>query len=114
MANGTIVNAGGRGTLSIPREIVNQQQGSGSGSGNSTGAVFGSLLDSKGMQKYLPKIELITFYGKEPKVWVRKCIKCFELYKVPNAEKVGIASLFLVDRANAWYHNWIKSRGPHS
>lgn len=39
---------------------------------------------------------------------VRKCVENFEVYKVPNEEKVGIASLFLVDRADAWYHNGLK------
>lgn len=56
------------------------------------------------MQKYLQKIELITFDGREVGVWVRKCVKYFEVYKV-SSEKVGTARLFLVDRADAWYHN---------
>lgn len=57
------------------------------------------------MQKYLLKIELITFEGKEPRVWAGKFVKYFEVYKVSNEEKVGIVSLFLIDRADIWYHN---------
>lgn len=72
--------------------------------------MFGSL----GMEKYLPKIELITSNGKGPRVWIKKCVKYFEIYKVPNEEKVGIASLLLVNRADARYYNWINDRGSHS
>lgn len=28
----------------------------------------------------LPKIELVTFEGKEPRAWLRKCMKYFEIY----------------------------------
>lgn len=44
------------------------------------GELFGSLVDHEAMEKYLPKIKLMTFDGKEPRVWVRKCIK---LHGVP-------------------------------
>lgn len=27
---------------------------------------------------------------------------------------IGVASLFLIDRADAWYHNWIRGEGPHN
>lgn len=54
---------------------------------------------------YLLKIELITFEGKEPRVWAGKFVKYFEVYKVPNEEKVRIVSLFLIDRADIGYHN---------
>lgn len=83
---------------------MNQNQDSESGSG-SVGGVFGSVMEPEGLQKYLPKFELIAFEGKDPRVWVRKCIKYFEVYKVLNEEKVGIASLCLIDRADSWYHN---------
>lgn len=53
----------------------------------------------------LPKIELLTFEGKEPRVWLRKCTKYFDVYKVPKDQRIGIACLFLVDKADAWFHD---------
>lgn len=97
VVNGTTVSVGVWGISPIPREIVHQKQGSDSGSRNSARGVFGSWVDLGGMQKYLPKIKLITFDGKKPRVWVRKCIKHFEDYKAPSEEKVEITSLFFID-----------------
>lgn len=96
VTDGATLGVRGKGILPTPRELLNQ--GSSSSGGNVVGAILGHLMDREGMQKYLPKIELITFDRKEPRVWVRKCVKHFEVYKVPNEEKVGIASLFLIDR----------------
>ncbi|XP_057986676.1 uncharacterized protein LOC131171223 [Hevea brasiliensis] len=66
------------------------------------------------MSKILPKVKLATYDGKEPRAWLRKCIKYFEAYGVPKDQMLGIVSLFLVDRADAWYHNWVKREGSHS
>lgn len=49
----------------------------------------------------LTKIELVTRDGKDPRPWIRKCVKYFEVYKVPQYHKVDIASLFLMNKADA-------------
>lgn len=99
----------GRWISPTPEENMNQKQDSGS-SNDSVGGVFGSIMDPEGLQKYLPTIELIAFDGKKPRVWIRKCIKYFEVYKVPNGKKVEIASSFFIHIADSSYHNWIKGR----
>ncbi|XP_057986530.1 uncharacterized protein LOC110636696 [Hevea brasiliensis] len=74
----------------------------------------GSRSENVGFQSILGNgMELVTFDGKEPRAWLRRCEKYFEIYKVPIDQKVPIASLFLVDRADAWFHNWNRG-GVHS
>lgn len=87
-----------RGILPKPKE-----QGSTSLVG---GAAANANSESKG--NHLPKIKLITFDGHEPRAWIKKCTKYFEVYKIPKEQMVGIASLFLIEKAYAWYHNWKK------
>lgn len=36
-----------------------------------------------------------------------------EVYEVKKDQKLNLASLFLVDKADSWFHNWIKSEGRH-
>lgn len=100
MTHGAILARGIKGILPTPKDKGTLKPGSSSGSGHTLGAVFGSPLDLESMHNYLPKIELITFDGREPRVWVRKCVKYFEVYKVPSEEKVGIASI--INTTDAW------------
>lgn len=66
------------------------------------------------MPRFIPKIKLVICDGKEPRSWIRKCIKYFEVYSIHDEQKMSIASLFLVDRVDPWYHNWIQRDGAHA
>lgn len=35
----------------------------------------GFVVETLGIPKFIPKIKLIIFEGKEPRVWIRRCIK---------------------------------------
>lgn len=54
-----------------------------------------------------------SFEGKEPKAWLRKLVKYFKIYRVPMGQRVQLASLFLRDKVDAWFHNWNKGREPN-
>lgn len=57
------------------------------------GIVFTLYLVNE-VTQMLSKIELATFEEKEPRIWLRKYVKYFEIYKVPNEQRVLLASLF--------------------
>lgn len=40
------------------------------------------VAENAGMTRFLPKIKLVTFEGKEPRAWLRKCIKYLEIYGI--------------------------------
>ncbi|EEF51214.1 conserved hypothetical protein [Ricinus communis] len=54
----------------------------------------------------IPKVELSHFEGNNPRLWIKKCEKYFQLYSIPNEQKIDIASLYLGDRADIWYQGW--------
>lgn len=56
----------------LPTPSVNKDQGS-----------LGTTAMNTVNTEMLTKIELIAFKGKEPRYWLRKCFKYFEVYKVP-------------------------------
>lgn len=66
------------------------------------------------MSRFIPKIKLVTCDGKGPRAWIRKFIKYFEVYNIHGEHRVAIESPFLIDKSDAWYHNWIQSEGSHS
>lgn len=53
----------------------------------------------------LPKIGLVTFEGKDPRSWIQKYEKYFEVYNVQKAQRVTIAGQFLIEMIDA--QNWI-------
>lgn len=59
-----------------------------------------------------PKWELPSFEGSNPKVWVRKCQRYFNLYRIDDAQKVEGAALYLNGDAEIWYNSLVLSRGP--
>lgn len=69
------------------------------------------MLITEGMQSLLPKLELYNFIGEEPRAWLRKYVKQFEIYKIPNDQKINVACRLLMDKADAWFHDWNKGEG---
>lgn len=59
----------------------------------------------------VPKWELHCFEGHEPKVWIRKCERYFNLYKTQDNHKVEAVTLYLNGLAEIWYHSLVLSRG---
>ncbi|KAG8637866.1 hypothetical protein MANES_15G173066v8 [Manihot esculenta] len=52
--------------------------------------ILGTLPNSfcyNEMTQMLSKIELVSFEGKEPRAWLRKCVKYFEIYRVPAEQR---------------------------
>ncbi|KAL2527323.1 Uncharacterized protein Adt_12377 [Abeliophyllum distichum] len=57
----------------------------------------------------LPKIDFPVFGGNNPREWVRKSNKYFQLYQVLDELKVGITEMYLKDRADIWFYGFLSS-----
>ncbi|XP_065854839.1 uncharacterized protein [Euphorbia lathyris] len=57
--------------------------------------------------KLLPKCDLPSFDGTDVDLWISKCHKYFQLFKVAQEKKVELAGLYLQGKAERWYKNWI-------
>ncbi|XP_027174452.1 uncharacterized protein LOC113774084 [Coffea eugenioides] len=59
----------------------------------------------------LPRMEFPVFDGTNPREWVRRANKYFQIYEVEEEMKTDIAQLYLKDRADIWFHGMYSERG---
>jgi len=57
-----------------------------------------------------PRIEFPQFDGTNPRGWVKKCSKYFNLCKTPSQQKVELASLDMIGKAETWYNGYSLGR----
>lgn len=51
--------------------------------------------------KFVPKLEFLKFNHTNLKSWMEKCARYFDLYKIPEDQKVDLASLYMIDKAES-------------
>uniref|UniRef100_A0A803M6Z9 Uncharacterized protein n=1 Tax=Chenopodium quinoa TaxID=63459 RepID=A0A803M6Z9_CHEQI len=59
---------------------------------------------------YNPKLESPTFDGINPMVWIKKCCKYFNLCKIPDDQKVDLASLNMTGKAKNLISSYLAKR----
>ena len=55
---------------------------------------------------YTPKVEFPKFNGANARTLVKKCVKYFSLCKIPEDQKVDLASLHMLDKTEVWVSNY--------
>lgn len=53
-----------------------------------------SSMELDEIQRILPKIELVTFEGKEPWAWLRKYEMYFEIDKIPKEQRMKLLAFY--------------------
>ncbi|KAL4342588.1 hypothetical protein GQ457_08G027580 [Hibiscus cannabinus] len=73
---------------------------------------FQPFKPSSSMGAYAPKpkIELQSFEGDNPRGWVKKCEKYFNIFAIPKGQKLEIASMYLIGRAETWFNGYIMQK----
>ena len=56
---------------------------------------------------YTPKVEFPKFNGANARTLVKKCVKYFSLCKIPEDQKVDLASLHMLEKAEVWVSNYL-------
>ena len=59
---------------------------------------------------YNHKLEFPKFDGSNPRIWIKKCCKYFDLCKIPNEQKVDLASLNMTGKAENWVTSYLANR----
>lgn len=59
---------------------------------------------------YVPKLAFPIFDGSNARLWIKKCSKYFSLYKFYDEQKVDLASLHMVDKAECWVTSYLAVR----
>ena len=57
-----------------------------------------------------PKLDIPRFNGQQPRMWMKKCMRYFELCRIPNENWVNLASLHMTDKAESWVCNYLAVR----
>ncbi|KAE8665787.1 hypothetical protein F3Y22_tig00112529pilonHSYRG00028 [Hibiscus syriacus] len=68
------------------------------------------LFGSSGPILPRPKLELQMFDGSNPRGWVRKCQKYFNLLGVPEEQKLDVAVMYLMEKAETWFDGYIMQK----
>jgi hypothetical protein len=55
----------------------------------------------------LPRMDLTTFWGDNPRGWLRRCNKFFKLNTTPFQRWVELASLYLEGKAEIWFEGYM-------
>uniref|UniRef100_A0A803L3P0 Ty3 transposon capsid-like protein domain-containing protein n=1 Tax=Chenopodium quinoa TaxID=63459 RepID=A0A803L3P0_CHEQI len=59
---------------------------------------------------YVPKLEFPRFDGTNCRMWIKKCNKYFKLCKICDEQKVDLASLNMVDKAEVWVASYLAGK----
>jgi len=57
--------------------------------------------------KLFPKLEFPSFDGSNPRNWVKKCSRYFVLCKIPDSQRVDVASIYLTGKVETWFASYI-------
>ncbi|XP_026379637.1 uncharacterized protein LOC113274474 [Papaver somniferum] len=90
----------GDGLLGNPNKSQNQPKDDEPGKGNY------QLQTNQFTATHKPKIDFPKFDGNNPRSWIQKCNKFFQLHLMDEEQKVMIASLHLEGRADVWYQDY--------
>ncbi|XP_027169598.1 uncharacterized protein LOC113769341 [Coffea eugenioides] len=58
-----------------------------------------------------PKLEIPAFRGDNPREWIRKLQKYFQLLHIPREQWMELAEFHLEERAEVWYQGFRSTRG---
>ena len=65
-----------------------------------------SSLDNHVSKKFIPKLDMRKFDGKDPTNWLCQMEQFFDIHHVPSQQKVSMASLYLEPDQFIWYR-WL-------
>ena len=61
-----------------------------------------------------PKIVFPSFDGNNPRNWIRKCKKYFNIHPMDDDQKLDMVSIHMEGKADTWFHDYQESNDPFS
>ncbi|KAL3504670.1 hypothetical protein ACH5RR_034511 [Cinchona calisaya] len=68
-----------------------------------------SQIDLRGGHKF-PKIDFPNFDGMNPREWIRKAERYFQLHGIEKEQQVAVAELYLQGKADVWFQGFANGR----
>lgn len=91
-------------------EDKRSSEGKTSSSSSSSSSKFSENEHGFRIQRYNPKLEFPKFKGMNRRMWIKKCDKYFSLRKVHEDQKVDLACLNMIDKAENWMSSYLAVR----
>lgn len=98
-----------KGSTEIPNFVLVNEVETGE-IGHSGNRVSGEGQSKGNIMHFNPRVEFPAFDGSNPRQWVKKCAKYFNLCKIPDDQKVDLASMHLQGKAEVWFSSYILGR----
>jgi len=73
---------------------------------NSDGS-YSDANNSRNAFKFLPRIEFPVFEGTNPRIWIKKCERYFNMCKIPESQPVDLAFIHLKGKAEVWFTSYV-------
>ncbi|XP_048492259.1 uncharacterized protein LOC125493205 [Beta vulgaris subsp. vulgaris] len=89
--------------MQMLKEMKDNQEGSQGGRGQ-RGNHEGRL------QGMTPKLQIPSFDGTNPRIWIKKCSRYFSLCNIADDCRVDLASLYMTDKAETWVSSYLAVR----
>lgn len=64
-------------------------------------------------QNYIPypRLEFSMFDGENPQGWLRRCKRYYEIFQIPENQKIEIAAMHIEGRADMWLQGFLMGKG---
>jgi len=69
-----------------------------------------SSSPNRSLFRFLPKLEFPIFDGTNPRYWIKKCSRYFALCKIPDDQRLDVASIHFVGKAETWFASYIAAK----
>jgi len=86
------------------------QLGQDQGNGESSRPPIFPVIQRGTNIQFNPKVEFPSFDATDPRSWIKKCTKYFGLCRIPDNQKIDLASLHLKGFAEIWFGSYIMGR----
>ncbi|CAO2822504.1 unnamed protein product [Amaranthus hypochondriacus] len=95
--------------MQVLMQMINELKESSQNSNQTSSGRFNNEANSIRPQGMIPKLTYPSFDGTNPRMWINKCNRYFNLCKIADDAKVELASLYMVDKAEIWVSSYLSN-----
>nr|CAD1817770.1 unnamed protein product [Ananas comosus var. bracteatus] len=63
------------------------------------------------LQLPIPRLDFPYFNGDNPRSWVRRCEKYFEIYGIKEHQRLELATMHMEPKVDTWFHGLVAEKG---
>ena len=91
-------------------QMITELKESSQNSNQNSSRCFNNEANTIRPQGMIPKLTCPSFDGTNPRMWIKKCNRYFNLCEIADEAKVELASLYMIDKAEIWASSYLSNR----